>query len=200
MGDWFQSKVHDSVCDAGGGRGSVEALYTTALDFEQALSGIVDSDIRIFDADVTKAFDTVDRVFLDKVLSDLGLPACFKHAYFEYHSHVPAGMGRPWPREDGGIPQEWPLSVVFIVALYLPWCKYQGAQVGVQLQLNAYNLMCVSWDRGALLRAAGFTTWCVRLVGQEQAPNLCVFLITSRAVRSYMRGWIVTDAGDRLSV
>ena len=32
------------------------------------------------------------------------------------------GLGEPWCR-DGGIPQGCPLSMVFIVALYVPWCR-----------------------------------------------------------------------------
>ena len=60
---------------------------------------------------------------------DLGLPGWFRHAYFEYHAHVrlrfrlASGLGQAWTR-DGGIPQGCPLSMMFIVALYLPWCRY----------------------------------------------------------------------------
>ena len=106
--DWFQSWVPDSVFRAGGGRSSVEAWYTTALDSEEVLSGVVDSDIHLFVADVIESFDTVDRGILDRMLSSLGLLAWFRHAYFEYHSHVrlriklAAGLGQPWTR-DGGI-------------------------------------------------------------------------------------------------
>ena len=95
-----------------------------------------------------KVFDPVDREILDSVLSSLGLPAWFRHAYFEYHAHVrlrfklAAGLGEPWTR-DGGIPQGCPLSMMFIVALYLPWCRYLSAQVGVEPQLYADNLKCV---------------------------------------------------------
>ena len=45
---------------------------------------------------------------LDRVLSSLGLPGWFRHAYFEYHAHVrlrfkfAAGLGET---RDGGIPQ-----------------------------------------------------------------------------------------------
>ena len=91
--------------------------------------------------------------FLISVLSSLGLPAWFRHAYFEYHAHVrlrfklAAGLGEPWTR-DGGIPQGCPLSMMFIVALYLPWCRYLSAQVGVQPQLYADNLKCVSRNPG----------------------------------------------------
>ena len=70
----FRSWVPQSVFGAGGGRGSVEAWYTSALDIEEVLSGAVDSDIHLFVADVIKSFDTVDRGVLDRVLSSLGLP------------------------------------------------------------------------------------------------------------------------------
>ena len=70
---------------------------------------------------------------------------------FEYHAHVrmrfklAAGLGEPWTR-DGGIPQGCPLNMMFIVALYLPWCRYLSAQVGVEPQLYADNLKCTSRD------------------------------------------------------
>ena len=117
-------------------RGSVEAWYTSALDIEEVLSGAADSHVHLFVADVIKSFDTVDRGILDRVLSSLGLPGWFRHAYFEYHAHVrlrfklASGLGQSWTR-DGGTPQGCPLSMMFIVALYLPWCRYLAAQVGV---------------------------------------------------------------------
>ena len=85
---WFQSWVPDSVFSAGGGRGSVEAWYSTSLDIEEVLSGATDSDVHIFVADVIKSFDTVDRSFFDRVLSGLGLLGWFRHAYFEFHAPV----------------------------------------------------------------------------------------------------------------
>ena len=119
------------------------------------------------------------------MLSSLGLPAGFRHAYFEYYLHVrqqfklAAGLGEPWTR-DGGIPQVCPLSTMFIVALYLPWCRYLSAQVGVDPQLRADNLKCVSGDLDLLLIVARFTTGYVRLVGQELAPSKCVLMSTSK--------------------
>ena len=65
------------------------------------LSGIVESDVHLFVADVIKSFDTDDRGSLDRVLSSLGLPGLFRPAYFEFHSHVrlrfklAAGLGQP---------------------------------------------------------------------------------------------------------
>ena len=167
---WFKSWVPDSVFSAGGGCGSVEAWYATALDIEEVLTGAADSHVHLFVADVVKSFDSVDRWILDCVLSNLGLPAWFRHAYWEYHAHVrlrfklAAGLGEPWSR-DGGIPQGCPLNMMFIVALYLPWCRYLSAQVGVHPQLYADNLKCVSRDPDLLLSAARFTTWYVGLVG-----------------------------------
>ena len=75
-----------------------------------------------------------------------------------------------------------------------------AAQGGVQPQLYADNLKCVSRDPGVLLRAARFTTGYVRLVGQEPAPSKCVFLSTSRVVRKDMREWVVSDEGHRWTV
>ena len=176
---WCRSWVPDSVFSAGGGRSSVDAWYTTALDVEEVLSGIVESDVHLFVADVIKSFDMVDRAILDRVLSGLGLPGWFRQAYFEFHSHVQlrfklaAGLGQPWTG-DGGIPQECPLNMMFFVALYFLWCRYLGAQDGVHPQLCADNLKCVSRDPGLLLRAARFTAGHVRLVGQEPARvNVC---------------------------
>ena len=202
---WFRSWVPSCVFSAGGGRSSVEAWFTTALDIEEVLSGVVQGDVHIFVADVIKSFDTVDRGILDRVLSSLGLPGWFRHVYFEFHSLVrlrfklAAGLGQPWTR-DGRIPQGCPLSMMFIVALYLPWCRYLAAQAGVQPQLYADNLKCVSKDPGVLLRAARFTAGYVRLVSQEPVPSKCVFLSTSRFVRREMRDWVVTDEGDRWTV
>ena len=194
----FKSWVPDSVFSAGGGRGSVEAWFSSAFDIEEVLSGAVDSHVHLFVADVIKSFDTVDRGVLS-----LGLPGWFRHAYFEYHAHVrlrfklSAGLGEPWIR-DGGIPQGCPLSMMFIVALYLPWCRYLSAQVGVEPQLYADNLKCTSREPELLLHAARFTTGYVRLVGQEPAPSKCVLLSTSRAVRGSMKDWVLSREGDRV--
>ena len=199
---WFQSWVPSSVKSTGNSRSSVEAWYTTALDIEEVLAGAVDTHVHIFVADVVKSFDTVHRCILDRVLSSLGLLAWFRHTYFEYHSHVrlrfklAAGLGQPWTR-GGGIPWGCPLSMMFIVALYLPWRRYLGAQCGVSPQLYADSFKCVSRDPDLLLRAARFTTGYVRLVGQEPAPSKCVLLSTSKAVRAEMRGWVLSDEGHR---
>ena len=85
-------------------------------------------------------------------MSSLGLPAWFRHAYFEYRSLVR-------------------LRFKLSSGLGLPWCRYLGAQCGVSPQLYADNLKCVSRDPGLLLRAARFTAGYVRLVGQEPAPS-----------------------------
>ena len=53
---WFKSWVPHSVFSAGGGRSSVEAWFSTALDLEECLAGGVDTDVHLFVADVVKSF------------------------------------------------------------------------------------------------------------------------------------------------
>ena len=127
--------------------------------------------------------------------------------HFGYHANVrlrfklACGLGSSWVR-DGGIPQGCPLSMVFIVALYLPWCRALESIPGVRPQLYADNLkcVCVSGSPAALLSAARFTNMYISLVGQKAAPKKCVFLSTSKDVRSDMKCWVVSDAGDQWSV
>ena len=72
--------------------------------------------------------------------------------------------------------------------------------MGVQPQLYADNLKCVSKDPGLLLSAARFTTGYVRLVGQEPAPSKCTLLSTSREVRKDMKDWVLSLEVDKWSV
>ena len=90
--------------------------------------------------------------------------------------------------------------MMFIVALYLPWCMYLTALGGFQPQLYTDNLKCVSRDPGLLLRAPQFTTGHVRLVGQEPAPSKCVLLSISREVRKEMKDWVMAQEGNKCSV
>ena len=83
--------------------------------------------------------------------------------YVRLRFKLASGLGEPWTR-DWGIPQGCLLSMMFIVALYLPWCRYLAAQEGVEPRLYGDNLKCVSRDPNLLLRAARFTTRYVRLV------------------------------------
>ena len=71
---------------------------------------------------------------------------------------------------------------------YLPWCNYLHAADGVQPQLFADSLECVTQDPEQLLRAARFFTRYIRLVGQQPAPSKCVFVTIGD-----MRNWIISD-------
>ena len=90
--------------------------------------------------------------------------------------------------------------MMFIVALYLPWCRYLAAHGGAQPQLYVDNLKCVSRDPDLLLNAARFTTGYVRLVGQEPAPNKCVLSSTSSEVTKDMKEWVMSQEGNKWSV
>ena len=198
--EWFYSWVPDSVFSAGKGVSSVDAWYATAVDIEEVLSQAGHSDFHIFVADVVKSFDTVDRDILDCTLGRLGLPAWFRKVYFSFHRDVrlrfklATGLGVAW-RRDGGIPQGCPLSMVFIVALYAPWCRYLGSQVGITPQLYADNLKCTSYDVDSVLTAAQYTVSYVRAVGQEASPSKCVLLSTSKAARRRMSAWRKSNEG-----
>ena len=85
--------------------------------------------------------------------------------------------------------------MMFIVALYLPWCKYLGELPDVSPQLYAGNLKCVSSQPEQLLRAAQFTSAYVRLVGQEPAPSKCILMSTSVTVRREMKAWDISGEG-----
>ena len=141
------------------------------------MSGALDSDVHIIVADVFKSFDTVDRSVLDYLFSRLGLPGWFRHAYFEYHANVKlrfklsCGLGEAWTR-DGGIPQGCLLRMIFIVALYLPWCQRLESLGRAEPQLYADN-------DDVLLEAARFTNTYFRLVGHAPAPSKCILLSTS---------------------
>ena len=88
LDSWLRSWLPLSVFRAGGGRGSVDAWYSTALDFEEVLSGLSESHVHVFVADVVRSFDTVDRGILDFVLGQLGLPVWFRRVYFGCHANV----------------------------------------------------------------------------------------------------------------
>ena len=79
--------------------------------------------------------------------------------------------------------------MVFIVALYAPWCRYLESQAGISPQLYADNLKCTSYSVDSLLDAAQYTVSYVRAVGQEASPSKCVLLSTSRAARRRMTAW-----------
>ena len=121
-------------------------------------------------ADIIKSFDTVDRSIINCALGQLELPAWFRRVYSSYHSQVrlrfklSSGLGEPWCR-DGGIPHGCPLSMVFIIALYVPWCRHLEAIPAIKPQLYANNLKCSAECPNALFDAARFTARYVRAVG-----------------------------------
>ena len=152
-------------------------------------------------ADVIKSFDTVDRSILDCVLGRLGLPDWFRGVYFSFHSQVrlrfkhAAGLGEPWCR-DGGIAQGCPLSMVFIAALYVPWCRHLDALPDVKPQLFADNLKCSADRPRALFESARFTARYVRSVGQDVSPGQCVLLSTSKSVRKALKLSDISGGGE----
>ena len=120
--------------------------------------------------------------------------------YFSFHRDVrlrfklATRLGVAW-RRDGGIFQRCPLSMVFIVSLDAPWCRYVGSQVGVTPKLYADNLKCTFYDVGSVLTAAQYTVSYVRAVCKEASPSKCVLLSTSKAARRRMSAWRRNEEG-----
>ena len=99
----------------------------------------------------------------------------------------------------GGFLMGAPFRMVFMVVFYVPWCRYLSGQRGVAPQLYADNLKCATTDDGALWLAVHVTDQCIRAVGQEASPALCVLLSTSKAMRKRMKYWSIS-AGESWAV
>ena len=130
----------------------------------------------------------------------LGLPRWFRKVYFSFHGQVrlrfklAVGLGEPWCRDDG-VPQGCPLSMVFIVALNVPWCRHFELLPDVFPQLYAHNAKCSAARPRAFFEFACFTAEYVRPVGQDVPPGKCVLLSTSKAVRRAMKLWDISGVG-----
>ena len=85
--------------------------------------------------------------------------------------------------------------MVFIVALYVPWCRHFDSLPDIKPQLYADNLKCSANHPRALFESAHFTAKYVRLVGQDVSPGKCVLLSTSKAVRRAMKLWDISGDG-----
>ena len=198
--EWVEGWLPKSVYSLGNGLSSVEAWFSTALDIEDVLSGTGGDQLRVMVADVKKSFDTVDRSILDCALGRLGLPDWFRKVYLSLHSRVrlrfklAAGLGEPWCR-DGGVPQGCPLSVIFVVALYVPWCRHLDSLPDGELQLFADNLKCSAERPRALFESVRSTVRYVWSVGQDVSPGKCVLLSTSKTVRKAMKLWDISGDG-----
>ena len=122
----------------------MDARFATALDIEEVLSGVGGGRLHVMVVDAIKSFDTVDRSILDCALGRLGLSGWFRKTFFAYQSQVrlgfklATGLGGSWCR-DGEIPHGCPLSMVFTVALCVPWCRYLESLADVK-PLYADNL------------------------------------------------------------
>ena len=69
--------------------------------------------------------------------------------------------------------------MVFIVALYVPWCRHVDSLPDVKPQLHAVNLKCSEERPGALFDSARFTALNVRSVCQDVSPGKCALFGTS---------------------
>ena len=85
--------------------------------------------------------------------------------------------------------------MVFIVALFAPWCRHLESLPDVKPQLYADNLKCSAERPGALFDSARFTAQYVRSVGPDVSPGECVLLSTSKSVTKAMKPWDISGNG-----
>ena len=153
--EWVKGWLLKSVFSLGNGLSSVEAWFSAALDTEEVLSGVGGDQLHVMVADVIKSFDTVDRSILACALGRLGLPDRFRRVYFSYRSHVrlrfklAACLGEPWVL-GWWYSTGFFLRMVFVVALYVPWCRHLEVMPGVKPQLYADNRKYSAEHPGAL--------------------------------------------------
>ena len=169
------------------------SVFSLLLWILRRFSGTGGDQLHVMVADVIKSFDTVDRSILDCALGRLVCLTGFARSislftvrFVSGSSLLLTGLGEPWCR-DGGIPQGCPLRVVFIVALYVPWCRHLDSVPDVKPQLYADNLKCSAVSPRALFESANFTARYVRSVGQDVSPGKRVLLSTSKSVRKAMK-------------
>ena len=90
---------------------------------------------------------------------------------------------------DQFIPQGCPLSMVFIVAFFVPWCRHLEALPDVKPQCGAER-------PSALFDSARFAAKYVRAVSQDVCPVKGVLLSTSMSVRKAMKLQDVSGDGS----
>ena len=189
----------ESVFSLGNGLSSVEAWFSAALDIEEVLSGAVGDQLHVMVADVIKSFDTVDRSILDCALGRLGYLIGFERFIFLFIVRYVSGLGLLLDLVSHGVGmvvffEGCPLSMIFIVALYVPWCRHLEALPEVKPQLYADNRKCSAERRRPCLNLLGSLPSMYGRSVRDVSPGKCVLLTTSRSVRRAMKLWGV--AGD----
>ena len=89
--EWVEGWLPKSVYSLGNGLSSVEAWFSTALVFEEVLSGTGCDQLHVMVADVIKSFDTVDRSILDCTWVVWGCLAGFERFIFRFIARFGCG-------------------------------------------------------------------------------------------------------------
>ena len=129
LDDWFKSWVPDSVLVLGGGReeGFVDRLrpgIPLLLILKRFFLVLLIPMFTFLLLMSSSLLTRWNRGILDRVLSSLGLPGWFRHAYFEYHVHVRLRFKAciwPWSVLDSGWGYSSGLSLKYDVSCcFLP--------------------------------------------------------------------------------
>ena len=90
--DWFLTFVLERVCIAGGGRSSVHAFFSTALDPEESLRGVPEHHVHVPAAAAVHPCDTVDRDILYFYGVWAGLTGFARLRGWWHHQKCPPGV------------------------------------------------------------------------------------------------------------
>ena len=93
----------------------------------------------------------------------------------------------------------WLCGCVVVWLCRLCSCWLWSARGGVEPQLYADNLKCVSGDPGLLLRAAGLLLGMSGQLGRSLLI-VCVLMSTSRVVRKDMKDWVLSQGSVQWTV
>ena len=93
--------------------------------------------------------------------------------FFSFHSQVRLRF-----KLAAGLGVGMVAGMVFMVALYVPWCRHLDALPDVKPQLYADNLKCSAERPRALFESARLTAQYVWSVGQDASLLVNVFCLT----------------------
>ena len=94
-----------------------------------------------------------------------------------------------------GIAHGFLISMVFMVALYVPWCRHLEGLQGATMQLHADNSKCTSHDADDILLATQYTGAYVKVVGRKLVLA-SLLLSAPRASRRRLKAWHDSSAGQ----
>ena len=194
--EWVEGWLPKSVFSLGNGLSSVEAWFSTALDTEEVFSLVLISCTFWLLMSLSPLILLIGPFWI-VLWGGWDFLTGFVRFIFLFMVRFVSGLSLQLVLVNLSVetvvfPQGSPLSMVFTVALYVPWCRHLESLPDVKPQPYADNLKCSAQCPDALFGAARFTAQYVRSVGQDVSPGKCVLLSTSKSARKSMKLWDIS--------